>query len=110
MFSTTLTVLDGYTRTLVGASRLLLRPAAPADARHTRGLHVLLVVPGRGRSSRSSCGSMQALVDVVTVLAFLTAPLVACAELPRGPGAACAGRVPPRTRPDGPQLGRHRCF
>ena len=80
MFSTTLTVMDGYSRTL-GSGFMLLAGRGGAEGAAGRRLlyHVLLVlqivlaVLIIGRFIRG----MQALVDVATVVAFLTAPLVA---------------------------------
>jgi Mn2+/Fe2+ NRAMP family transporter len=98
MFSTTLTVLDGYARTLAGGTRLLLRPAAPVDPRHTLVGMVLLVVLAEVIIAFFS-GGMRALVDVATVLAFLTAPLVAFLNF----RAVLAPHVPVAFRP-GPGL------
>lgn len=76
MFSTTITVLDGYSRTLAGGLGLLSPARRPWGRRATAGLMVLLsaaavLIIGR------LMGTMKALVDFVTLLAFLTAPLVA---------------------------------
>ena len=76
MFSTTLTVLDGYSRTLAGGYRLLFRPGSKPRARQTVLSMVLLVVLAEGIIV-FLMGGMRTLVDVATVLAFLTAPLVA---------------------------------
>ncbi len=72
MFSTTITVVDGYSRTLDRGLSLLLAPAAAPRTRWYAALLVVLslVIIGVFMSS------MKALVDVVTLLAFLTAPLV----------------------------------
>ena len=76
MFSTTLTVLDGYARTLGGGLTLLRgRPAGP-----DRVLYLLFMPLLIGISLGVIAlflGSMKALVDLATILAFLTAPLVA---------------------------------
>ena len=76
MFSTTLTVLDGYARTLSGGLTLLRgRSAGPG-----RGLYLLFMPLLIGVSLAVIAfflGSMKALVDLATILAFLTAPLVA---------------------------------
>jgi Mn2+/Fe2+ NRAMP family transporter len=76
MFSTTLTVLDGYARTL-GAGLGLL--AGWDEARRRRAALVALpIVAGAalviiGRFMQT----MTALIDLVTVLAFLAAPVIA---------------------------------
>jgi Mn2+/Fe2+ NRAMP family transporter len=76
MFSTTLTVMDGYARTLGHGTRLLTGRSGELPGRYYAlllglllGLSVLII--------GFLISSMRALVDVVTVLAFLTAPLVA---------------------------------
>jgi Mn2+/Fe2+ NRAMP family transporter len=76
MFSTTITVLDGYARTLASGTNLLFRPSRVPGRRTTMffmGLLVTLAVV----IIAFFMGGMRALVDVATVLAFLTAPLVA---------------------------------
>jgi len=76
MFSTTITVLDGYARTLAAGTGLLFRPTTPVGRRTTTvfmGLLVTLAVV----IIAFFLGGMRTLVDVATVLAFLTAPLVA---------------------------------
>ena len=75
MFSTTLTVMDGYARTLGHGFGLLAGKGGSLPRSRYAGLLLLLLalsvlIIGRLISS------MRALVDVVTVLAFLTAPLV----------------------------------
>jgi len=76
MFSTTLTVLDGYSRTLAGGFRLLARAGSPPHSRQTVISMMVLVVLAEVIIA-FFMGGMRALVDVATVLAFLTAPLVA---------------------------------
>jgi Mn2+/Fe2+ NRAMP family transporter len=76
MFSTTITVMDGYARTLAAGTGLLFRPAEKPNPRVTLLFMALLgilavVIIG------FFIGGMRTLVDVATVLAFLTAPLVA---------------------------------
>ncbi len=76
MFSTTLTVLDGYARTLAGTFGLLGGVGVETRRRLTFGL--LPVVAGLALVIIAVfMQSMRALIDVVTVLAFLAAPLVA---------------------------------
>jgi len=76
MFSTTLTVLDGYARTLGHGTNLLFWGRRDLPAKTYVSLLLLFLI-----LSLAIIGllitSMRALVDVVTVLAFLTAPLVA---------------------------------
>jgi Mn2+/Fe2+ NRAMP family transporter len=89
MFSTTLTVLDGFPRAI---SVLVARFAGPetpvetqpvaarAATRRTRVVFwVTLVVLGAGALLiiQALLGSLRALVDVATTLSFLTAPLLA---------------------------------
>ncbi len=76
MFSTTITVMDGYARTLAAGSGLLLRPQEKPGPRSTVFFMVLLLVLAVAIIG-FFIGGMRALVDVATVLAFLTAPLVA---------------------------------
>ena len=76
MFSTTLTVLDGYARTLSGGLNLLRGRLTPPG----RGLYLVFMPVLIGISLAVIAfflGSMKALVDLATILAFLTAPLVA---------------------------------
>ena len=76
MFSTTLTVLDGYARTMGGGFALLAGRGETARRRLYfvfLVLQIVLAVLIIG----FFLGGMKALVDVATVLAFLTAPLVA---------------------------------
>ena len=73
MFSTTITVVDGYSRTLDRGLGLLF--GADCGSRATPFAVLLAVVSLLVIAFFMR--SMKALVDVVTVLAFLTAPLVA---------------------------------
>jgi Mn2+/Fe2+ NRAMP family transporter len=94
MFSTTITVVDGYARTLDRGLALLLAPA-----RRPRAGRWAVLVAGLGLVIIAFfMQSMKALVDVVTVLAFLTAPLVAVlnfrvVRLPNVPAAHRPGRL-----------------
>lgn len=76
MFSTTLTVMDGYARTLGHGTGLLFSDRRDLPPKGYLFWLLLLMV-----LSLVIIGwlisNMRALVDVVTVLAFLTAPLVA---------------------------------
>jgi Mn2+/Fe2+ NRAMP family transporter len=98
MFSTTITVLDGYARTLAAGTGLLFRRTAPAGPRATTMFMVLLVVLAVIIIG-FFMGGMRALVDVATVLAFLTAPLVAALNF----RVVRSDRVPAGQRP-GPVL------
>jgi Mn2+/Fe2+ NRAMP family transporter len=97
MFSTTLAVLDGYARTLANGYRLLATPEAPPDPRRTVAAMVLLVVLAEAIIAFFMSG-MRALVDVATILAFLTAPLVAVLNfrVVRGANMPAAHRPGPR--------------
>jgi Mn2+/Fe2+ NRAMP family transporter len=76
MFSTTITVMDGYARTLAAGMGLLFRPAGKPNPRATLFFMILLVILAVAIIA-FFMGGMRTLVDVATVLAFLTAPLVA---------------------------------
>ena len=76
MFSTTLTCLNGYTRTLARGVTLLWGSKKHLPVR----LYAWFLPALAGLSLAVIAfflGSMRALVDLATVLAFLTAPLVA---------------------------------
>jgi len=75
MFSTTLTVLDGYARTLAGGFALLTGASSRSQRRLYAGALPLLAGAALMIIAFFMQG-MRALVDVATVLAFLTAPLV----------------------------------
>jgi len=77
MFSTTITVVDGYARTLDRGVSLLWYPGArPRTYLYTALLGVMAWVV-----IAFFVQNMKTLVDVVTILAFLTAPLVAILNL-----------------------------
>jgi len=82
MFSTTLTVCDGYSRTLVGCVRLLGARRkwedAEADAGLVSYLGVLLLLMASAWLVISLwLSGLKTLLDVATITAFLTAPVVA---------------------------------
>jgi len=94
MFSTTLTVLDGYARTLAGGFGLLAgwdperrRIAARAMTPIVAGLALVIIA--------FFMTGMRALVDVATVLAFLAAPLIGWLNFK----AVCGAHVPLEHRP-----------
>ncbi len=76
MFSTTLTVLDGYARTLAVGIRLV-KGKPPQTGRRGYLFFMFLLAGVSLLVITFFVTSMKALVDVVTILAFLTAPLVA---------------------------------
>lgn len=76
MFSTTLTVLDGYARTLAVGTRLTADRGVKAG-RKDYHLFLTLLMTAAIVVLFFFVAGMKTLVDVVTVLAFLTAPLVA---------------------------------
>jgi Mn2+/Fe2+ NRAMP family transporter len=98
LFSTTLTVLDGYARAMAGGVGLLV-----GAGEETRRRAALVLMPVSAVLALVIISffltSMKTLVDVATVLAFLTAPLLAWINMKvvRGPA------VPPEFRP-GPRL------
>jgi Mn2+/Fe2+ NRAMP family transporter len=94
MFSTTIAVMDGYARTLAAGTDLLLRPGKEPRRRATVFFMVLLLVLAVAIIG-FFMGGMRALVDVATVLAFLTAPLVAGLNFAVVRGT----NVPPGQRP-----------
>ncbi|MEN8007964.1 MAG: Nramp family divalent metal transporter [Candidatus Krumholzibacteriota bacterium] len=94
MFSTTITVMDGYARTLAAGFGLLFRPESKPDPRTTLVFMVLLLILAVAIIG-FFMGGMWALVDIATVLAFLTAPLVAVLNF----SVVQGGNVPPGKRP-----------
>ena len=97
MFSTTLTVLDGYARTLAGGFGLLA--GRDAEARRRDAFLLMPAVGGLGLAVIAFfLTGMRLLVDVATVLAFLAAPVIAwlnlkVVRLPIVPAAQRPGRL-----------------
>ncbi|MFN2370274.1 MAG: NRAMP family divalent metal transporter [Candidatus Krumholzibacteriia bacterium] len=94
MFSTTLTVLDGYARTLAGGLGLLA--GRDQEQRRRDGFLLMPVVAGLGLVVIAFfLTGMRLLVDAATVLAFLAASVLAWLNMKvvRGP------KVPPQYRP-----------
>lgn len=94
MFSTTLTVLDGYARTLAGGLGLLA--GRDQEQRRRDGFLLMPVVAGLGLVVIAFfLTGMRLLVDAATVLAFLAAPVLAWLNMKvvRGP------KVPAEYRP-----------
>jgi len=82
MFSTTLTVCDGYTRTLVGCGRLLGSGEQweETNAASGRGGYLVLMVGlmiAAWMIIAWWLSGLKTLLDVATITAFLTAPVVA---------------------------------
>jgi Mn2+/Fe2+ NRAMP family transporter len=97
MFSTTLTVLDGYARTIAGGFGLLA--GASEETRRRATLLLMPVVAGLALVVIAFfLKGMRALVDVATVLAFLTAPLLAWLNLKVVRSAAVPARFRPGAR------------
>ncbi len=76
MFSTTITVMDGYTRTLGAGLALLFKGDESRRRVIGFGAMALLVLLALGIITLFM-HRMKMLIDLVTVLAFLTAPVVA---------------------------------
>ncbi len=81
MFSTTLTVCDGYTRTLVGGWRLLRAGDQWSDTDATAGTPSYLAVlvalmVAAWLIIAVWISGLKTLLDVATIMAFLTAPVV----------------------------------
>ncbi len=94
MFSTTITVFDGYTRTLAGSIDLL----AGSDERRRRALHwtilPLLMIVAIAFIGLLISG-IKTMMDVATVLAFLSAPIFAYLNY----RVAVGEHMPPEHRP-----------
>jgi len=76
MFSTSLTVLDGYARTVINGAEMLI----PAIARHEKrwyALAVMVTVLGAQGILSFASGNMRALVEFATIISFVTAPILA---------------------------------
>ncbi len=76
MFSTSLTVLDGYARTVINGVEMLV----PAIARHEKrwyALAVMVTVLGAQGILSFASGNMRALVEFATIVSFVTAPILA---------------------------------
>ena len=82
MFSTTLTVLDGFPRALEGTWRRLQGPEAPGEVRtpvYFGALAVLIL--GAQLIITRFTGNLLGLIDLATVLSFLTAPIFGALNL-----------------------------
>jgi Mn2+/Fe2+ NRAMP family transporter len=100
MFSTTLTVCDGYTRTLIGCWRLLRAGDRWEDTDAAAGtgsyLAVVAVIMVSGWAIIELwVGGLKTLLDVATITAFLTAPVVGWLSF----AAVRRPPVPPADRP-----------
>jgi Mn2+/Fe2+ NRAMP family transporter len=105
MFSTTLTVCDGYTRTLVGGWRLMRArdqwPETDAAASTPVYLGVLLpLMLAAWLIIEVWLSGLKTLLDVATITAFLTAPVVAWRNFAavRRPPVPIVDRPGPRLR------------
>ncbi len=76
MFSTTLTVLDGYARTVINGATMLL-PQVKRHEKRWYAVAVITTVLGAQGILSFASGNMRALVDFATVVSFVTAPLLA---------------------------------
>jgi len=80
MFSTTLTVVDGFPRALSGVWYALTEPDQPEQSSETnRAYWVFVAVIGLGALAIIGAfpASLKKLVDLATTISFLTAPLLA---------------------------------
>jgi Mn2+/Fe2+ NRAMP family transporter len=109
MFSTALTVIDGFPRALDRTIRVLRAgPTSALDVepppRDTGRAYVVALVALGAASSLIHLrflGGMTAMVDLATIVTFLTAPALGYINL----RAVCLPEVPPEHRP-GPRLRR----
>ena len=101
MLSTVITVLDGYSRSLVETLQLLRTgaDAPPADGPRGYVLGVALLAAGSALILLFLAASLTALVDFATTLSFVIAPVFAALNL----RVVCAAEVAPEHRP-GPWL------
>jgi len=103
MFSTTLTVIDGFPRalaTLVSRFQTAESPdEAPTETRKSYWFFVILLAVGSLAILRYTIGSLKFLVDLATTLSFLTAPLLSTLNH----RAILSPEVPESFRP-GPKL------
>jgi Mn2+/Fe2+ NRAMP family transporter len=76
MFSTSITVMDGYGRTLSRIVRLLSGKEG-SDTRLSHGVSILLVATGGFVVISQFGDKLKALVDMATILSFVIAPLAA---------------------------------
>jgi Mn2+/Fe2+ NRAMP family transporter len=76
MFSTMLTVLDGYPRVLTAGCRLAW-PGVEKLNRKLYGLFMIIMMGGALLIYKYFTSHMRTLVDFATTLAFLSAPLFA---------------------------------
>jgi Mn2+/Fe2+ NRAMP family transporter len=104
MFSTTLSVLDGFPRALETAiARLGAPETAPAPRSWTYWASMAVCAFGGLGIIVWFAGSLTLLVDVATVTSFLTAPILAFLNLRAVTGA----EVPEESRPQGALLVMH---
>ncbi len=100
MFSTTLTVLDGFPRALSAAVPLMAPSPWPAETGSwLRGVSIVVLGVGALVVIGAFTQSLRSLVDLATTLSFLTAPILSALNHL----AVTAPEVDPRHRP-GPVL------
>jgi Mn2+/Fe2+ NRAMP family transporter len=100
MFSTSLTVCDGYTRTLIGCWRLARAGeqwprTEAAGSRRSYAALLLVICAVSWLIIATWLRGLTAMVDFATILAFLTAPVVAWLNL----AVARLGNMPAEHRP-----------
>jgi Mn2+/Fe2+ NRAMP family transporter len=97
MFSTALTVVDGFPRALARSFRVLRRGIQPVDSDETPGYWISGAVLGVLTVAviASLIGSLTAMVDFATIVSFLTAPVLGYINL----RAVTAPHVPAECRP-----------
>ncbi len=78
MFSTTLTVLDGFSRVAVSLTSLSLNMSTNLNRQR---YWILLIVPGSLAILFYGMSSMRQLIDFATTVSFLTAPILAAMNL-----------------------------
>jgi Mn2+/Fe2+ NRAMP family transporter len=101
MFSTTLTVMDGFPRALARSFRVLRNglPQEPEEERETPGYWVALVILAVLTIVVFArfVGTLTAMVDFATIVSFVTAPVLGYLNL----RAVTASHVPAEARPGG---------
>jgi Mn2+/Fe2+ NRAMP family transporter len=99
MFSTTLTVMDGFPRALARSFRVLRHglPKEPEEERETPGYWVALVILALLTVVVFArfVGTLTAMVDFATIVSFVTAPVLGYLNL----RAVTAPHVPAEARP-----------
>ena len=76
MFSTTVTVIDGYGRAITRSTKLILKKT-DADSRKAYLVWVLITVVGAWLVISQFSNKLKALVDLATIFSFVLAPVIA---------------------------------